>query len=130
MTKSAAIKALRDADLVGDFQDADSAKPLDTIVTTTPAVGAIVNRASTVRITVSRGNMVVMPNLLGLTPTEADNTLSAIGISNALYTPQVVSDPSRNGIVVAQSTTAGTEVFPSIKPQIRYGMYASPSPPA
>jgi serine/threonine protein kinase len=128
LTKSAAITALRDAGLLGDFGDVDSAKPKDTVVSTTPGVGSIVNRSSTVKITISRGNKVVMPNLLGLTTTEADNRITAAGIQSALFTPQIVSEPTRDGIVVGQSPKAGTEIFPDGKPQVRYGMYASPGP--
>ncbi|MEO7195744.1 MAG: Stk1 family PASTA domain-containing Ser/Thr kinase [Pseudonocardiaceae bacterium] len=91
------------AHLTAQLQEVDSTAPRGQILKQNPAGGTAVKAGATVILTVSRGNQLQMPDLRGLTPAQARDTLKKLGwlgMLNQMSTP--VDDTTQVGIVVAQ----------------------------
>ncbi|PXW36163.1 UNVERIFIED_CONTAM: serine/threonine-protein kinase [Williamsia faeni] len=59
--------------------EADSDLPAGTVISTSPNAGEVVDEGSIVQVTVSRGNMFVVPDLRGKTPSQAETQLTTAG---------------------------------------------------
>ncbi|MGH3550457.1 MAG: PASTA domain-containing protein, partial [Pseudonocardiaceae bacterium] len=97
------------AHLIAAVQDVDSTAPKGQVLKQNPGGGNTVKAGATVTLTVSRGNQIQMPDLHGLTPTQAQNALIKLGwtgILKQVFTP--VEDAAQVGLVVAQDVPAGT----------------------
>jgi serine/threonine-protein kinase len=97
------------AHLTAAVQDVDSTAPKGQVLKQNPGGGNTVKPGTTVTLTVSRGNLLQMPDLHGLTPTQAQNALRKLGWTGLLkqvFTP--VGDATQVGVVVAQDVPAGT----------------------
>jgi serine/threonine-protein kinase len=66
-------------DLVIAVVAADSELPSGTVLSTSPGAGEVVDEKSTVQVTISRGNMFVMPDLRGRTSGQAQTILASAG---------------------------------------------------
>ncbi|MFT3901483.1 MAG: Stk1 family PASTA domain-containing Ser/Thr kinase [Gordonia sp. (in: high G+C Gram-positive bacteria)] len=91
----------------------DSEMPRGEVVTTSPAAGATVASDQTVTITVSRGNMFVVPDLIGKTPGQARAALASAGWRVSTLTQSSRALPPRhrdNGRIVAQDPPAGSAI--------------------
>ncbi|MFW0783699.1 Stk1 family PASTA domain-containing Ser/Thr kinase [Gordonia sp. CPCC 206044] len=91
----------------------DSELPTGRVVSSSPPAGTSVEQGDTVQITVSRGNMFVMPNLRGQTPAQARATLAAAGWEDSTLTRSSRNVPitsSDDGKVVSQEPSAGSRV--------------------
>lgn len=91
----------------------DSDLPAGQIVSSSPNAGQEVDEGSVVQVSVSRGNMFVMPNLDGQTPSQASAALSRRGWQGTTLTqtPRNVPLTSPNGgKVVDQDPAPGTKV--------------------
>jgi serine/threonine-protein kinase len=90
-------------------QGSVSAAP-GTVLSQNPAAGAKADPGATVAIVVARAiPKVVVPDLVGLSETEASGTLTAAGLVPRT-TLRDVTDQSQDGIVLAQRPAAGTQV--------------------
>jgi serine/threonine-protein kinase len=58
---------------------ADSELPSGTVLSTSPVAGEVVDEKTTVQVTISRGNMFVMPDLRGRTSGQAQTILTSAG---------------------------------------------------
>ncbi|MFZ0120796.1 MAG: Stk1 family PASTA domain-containing Ser/Thr kinase [Pseudonocardiaceae bacterium] len=97
------------AHLSATVQDVDSTAPKGQVLKQSPGGGNTVKAGSTVTLTVSRGNQLQMPDLHGLTPTQAQNALRKLGWTGTLkqvFAP--VEDATQVGFVVTQDVPAGT----------------------
>ncbi len=97
------------AHLIATVQEVDSTAPKGQVLKQNPGGGNTVKAGATVTLTVSRGNQIQMPDLHGLTPTQAQNALIKLGWTGTLkqvFTP--VEDAAQVGLVVAQDVPAGT----------------------
>ncbi|MGV9709885.1 Stk1 family PASTA domain-containing Ser/Thr kinase [Gordonia sp. NPDC003424] len=112
-TEDAARTVLEQVGLKVVTVSGDSELPAGQVVSSSPTGGTIVEQGSTVQITVSRGNMFVMPNLRGQTPQQAQATLESSGWQNTTLTRSTRNVPlgsPDNGKVVSQSPAPGTRV--------------------
>ncbi len=93
-------------------QEADSAQPPGTVLSTSPGGGTKLAQGETVTITVSRGNQVSMPDLTGMTPSQAQSALREAGWAGASLTQRSVStlNPSDVGKISGQSPAPGKPV--------------------
>jgi beta-lactam-binding protein with PASTA domain/predicted Ser/Thr protein kinase len=97
------------AHLTAQIQEVDSAVQRGQVLKQNPAGGTTVKAGSTVTLTVSRGNQAQMPNLHGLTETQALATLQRLGWTGTLHEVFTqVNDPTQVGLIVAQDVPAGT----------------------
>jgi serine/threonine-protein kinase len=97
------------AHLTAQVQEVDSAAQKGQVLKQNPTGGTSVKAGSTVTLTVSRGNLLQMPSLHGLTPTQAQNALQKLGWAGTLKQVSTqVNDANQVGIVVAQDVPPGT----------------------
>ncbi len=112
-TETAARTVLEQVGLKVVTVSGDSELPAGTVVSSSPGAGATVEQGDTVQITVSRGNMFVMPNLRGQTPEQARGTLTGSGWQASTLTQSTRNVPitsSDDGKILSQTPAAGTRV--------------------
>jgi eukaryotic-like serine/threonine-protein kinase len=81
-----------------------------TVISTSPSGGSTVAQGSAVTLSVSKGNQLQVPSIVGKSQSEALSALAAAGFSGNLQTnPTDVDDPTQDGKVLSQSPTAGTQ---------------------
>lgn len=94
---------------LGDLVEQVDASPVGTVLAQEPAANADVNRGSVVTLTISRGAMATMPDLVGLSLTESRKRLSALGfsVSKVIVSPQT-TQPAQ--LVLMQEPAAGDAI--------------------
>ncbi|GAB09250.1 serine/threonine protein kinase PknB [Gordonia araii NBRC 100433] len=91
----------------------DSEMPRGQVVTTSPPAGSTIAADETVTVTISRGNMFIVPNLIGKTPGQARAALAAAGWRVSTLTQSTRGLPlghRSDGRVVAQDPPAGSAI--------------------
>jgi serine/threonine protein kinase len=90
----------------------DNSEPANTVIDQTPSGGDSAGKGTTVSITVSKGPKTsTVPDVSSTDLGSAEQTLRASGFrSTVVY--QDVTDPSSDGIVLAQSPQGGTQAAP------------------
>ncbi|QKT05779.1 Stk1 family PASTA domain-containing Ser/Thr kinase [Gordonia sp. X0973] len=91
----------------------DSEMPRGEVVMTSPDAGSTITDDQTVTVTVSRGNMFVVPDLVGKTPAQARAALASAGWRVSTLTQSTRSLPlghPDNGRIVAQDPPAGSAI--------------------
>ena len=108
-----ASATLIDAGLVVDrvVRQADDTVPSGRVIRTSPAAGTSVNRGSNVTLVVSSGpKQVAVPDVVGLTKSEAQQTLGNQGFQ--FTSTEQGSDTVDPGTVLSQSPAAGAKAAP------------------
>jgi eukaryotic-like serine/threonine-protein kinase len=81
-----------------------------TVVSTSPAAGSTVAQGSKVTLSVSKGNQLQVPSLIGKSRADALSALAAAGFSgNLQVNPTDVDDPTQDDKVLSQSPQAGSQ---------------------
>jgi serine/threonine-protein kinase len=95
--------------VLGDLVEQVDASPVGTVLAQVPAVNADVNRGSIVTLTVSRGTMATMPDLVGLSLTESKKRLKTLGfsVSKVIVSPQL-TQPAQ--LVLMQEPAVGDAI--------------------
>lgn len=102
---------LDEAGLVGEFAEVDSDRPEGEVISADPAPGTPVDVGSTVRVQVSRSNLLEVPEVLGQTQAQAIATLEARGlVANPVEADDPPESPDQVGTVAAQNPEPGAEV--------------------
>jgi serine/threonine-protein kinase len=98
------------------------------VIRTDPEAGEEVRSGDTILLVVSQGPAPVeVPNLLGLTPGQAEATLDNLDlVINVSNSTQPVVDPSQDGVVVDQFPEDGVTVFPGDVVTVTIGEYTPP----
>jgi eukaryotic-like serine/threonine-protein kinase len=105
-TKDAAVRQLKDLKLNPEFKNEDSDQPKNTVIAVEKA-GKQVDPGTTITVTISRGNLVPVPNVLGKTQEEAIAALQAVGLNANVKQ----GDPSPNpGVVQSQDPGEGKKL--------------------
>jgi beta-lactam-binding protein with PASTA domain/predicted Ser/Thr protein kinase len=105
-TKEAAAAALEKQDLKADFKNVDSDRPVNT-VTKVDKVGEQVDPGTTISVSISRGNLVPVPNVVGQTQEDAIQALQQAGLNANVKQ----GDPSPTpGIVSSQDPGQGKKL--------------------
>jgi serine/threonine-protein kinase len=119
-----AAQLLVQAGLRPQFSTVDGPGDQDSVLSSSPAQGQQVPNGSTVTLKVSRGNEVKMPDVRGLSRSDAQDALQSAGLNKDPDVFSVsVNNPSQDGKVVDQSTPPGQGVDPDSKVQIYIGQY-------
>lgn len=123
-----AITALQDLGLRFTVEEEyHSSVPNGLVIRSEPVAGTEIQSGETVKLIVSRGPQPVeIPNLLGLTESQARAVLADLGLDTNVSAPQPVPDPSQDGIVVAQFPSVGASVLPGDIVTITLGNYTPP----
>ncbi len=81
-----------------------------TVVSTSPAAGSTVAQGAKVTLSVSRGNQLQVPSLIGKSRADALSALAAAGFSgNLQVNPTDVDNPNQDDKVLSQSPQAGSQ---------------------
>jgi len=128
-TERDAVTALQRLGLLSTIQDEfsnDVAEGL--VIRTDPEAGEEVRSGDTILLVVSQGpEPVDVPNLLGLTPSEAEARLAELGLGiNVSNSTQPVVDASQDGLVVDQFPEEGVTVFPGDVVTVTLGEFTPP----
>lgn len=88
--------------------DVDGAQPEGTVVSQQPSAGKV-DKGSTVKLNVSKGNEIEMPDVRNQTPEEAQATLQGVGWNGTLTTTETsTTDPTQIGLVISSKPSAGS----------------------
>jgi len=95
--------------VLGDLVEQVDASPVGTVLAQMPAVNADVNRGSVVTLTISRGTMATMPDLVGLSLTESKKRLKTLGfsVSKVIVSPEL-TQPAQ--LVLMQEPAVGDAI--------------------
>ncbi|MEV0078831.1 Stk1 family PASTA domain-containing Ser/Thr kinase [Nocardia neocaledoniensis] len=110
-----------------EIQEVKSTAPKGQVLSTNPAGGSTAEKGSTITVQVSAGDRITVPDLTGLTPTQAQEQLRAQGWTGQLSQTTVITlDGSASGKIVGQSPAAGSTVTMNGNVVLQVG--ASPIP--
>ena len=113
------------------IQNIDSSQPVGQVVSTDPAGGANVAENTVVTLRVSNGDKIPMPDLSGLTETQALTALESAGwtgtVSNLSTSSQSTLDPLMVGRIVNQTQPAGSEISKTDTITVSIGVLGIPN---
>jgi eukaryotic-like serine/threonine-protein kinase len=127
LTRDNAQRALEQANLVAKFEEVDNEAPAGTVLSSNPAAGATVEKGTTVTVQVSKGNRVSVPNLIGLTRSQALARLNELNLIGQVVQGDQV-DPSQADKVSSQNPKKDTKVLKGTTVKIAVDYAASPEP--
>ncbi len=110
---------------IGTTSGTYSNAPSGQVVSISPSAGTTVPKGTKINLVVSNGTAPV-PNVIGQTPAVASSTLQQAGYQVSSQTKNV-SNPNLNGIVIAQSPTAGSSAAAGSTVTITVGSSSSTS---
>ncbi len=122
MTEDEARQALDDAGLKMQKEDSyitNENQPTGVVVSQDPAQGATANKDDTVTVEVSIE--LRMPNVIGLSQSEAESTLKKQDVSTIQVSNTPVLDPVKVGTVVEQTPAGGTLITPGTSVSLKIG---------
>ncbi|AYJ47552.1 Stk1 family PASTA domain-containing Ser/Thr kinase [Rhodococcus sp. P1Y] len=112
------------------IENIDSSQPMGEVVSTAPAGGSNAVEGDTVTLRVSNGDKIPMPDLLGLTPSQALTALQAAGwtgsASSISSTQEGTLDPTMVGRIVNQAEPAGSEITKTQSVNVNVGVLGIP----
>jgi serine/threonine-protein kinase len=126
-TQEDAVTRLRDEGLSPIVRERASSEPVDTVIEQTPAAGQEVDEGSSVTIFVSNGQVREVPDVTGLTQSEAEAELDDAGFGASVRT-RVTDQPDEEGTVLSQSPRGGVERREGATVTITVGELAAPPP--
>jgi beta-lactam-binding protein with PASTA domain len=124
-----AASRLREAGLGVIIRERASREPADTVVDQTPAAGQQIDEGSTVTLFVSNGRLREVPDVVGLSQSEAEAEISDAGFNAAIRTTPV-EKPDADGRVVSQTPSGGKERRRGDTVVITVGQLTTPTTPA
>jgi serine/threonine-protein kinase len=118
LSQSAAADALTKAGLVPSFVQVDGlVDDKGKVIQSDPAPGQQVAKGSTVKVTISKGNQAVVPDVSGLSEDAARQKLKDSGFTNIKSVPNNLPSPDQIGKVTGQTpepnktVTTGTQIL-------------------
>jgi beta-lactam-binding protein with PASTA domain/tRNA A-37 threonylcarbamoyl transferase component Bud32 len=124
-----AASKLREEGLGVIIRERASGEPADTVVDQTPAAGQQVDEGSTVTLFVSNGRLREVPDVVGLTQSQAEGEISDAGFNPSVRTTPV-EEPDADGRVVSQTPSGGKERRRGDTVVITVGQLTTPTTPA
>jgi serine/threonine-protein kinase len=107
-TQEDAVARLREDGLSPIVRERSSSEPVDTVIEQTPEAGQEVDEGSSVTIFVSNGEVREVPDVTGLTESEAEAELDDAGFGVSVRTRET-DQPDEDGTVLSQSPRGGVE---------------------
>jgi serine/threonine-protein kinase len=124
-TQEDAVARLREEGLSPIVRERSSSEPVDTVLEQTPAAGQEVDEGSSVTIFVSNGEVREVPDVTGLTQSEAEAELDDAGFGVSVRT-RVTDQPDEEGTVLSQSPRGGVERREGATVTVTVGELAAP----
>ncbi|MFD3748222.1 Stk1 family PASTA domain-containing Ser/Thr kinase [Nocardia sp. NPDC058633] len=110
-----------------EIQEVKSSQPKGQVLSTSPAGGTNAEKGSTITVQVSAGDRITIPDLTGLTPVQAQETLRGLGWTGQLSQTTVITlDGNASGRIVGQNPAGGSSV--TINSNVVLHVGASPIP--
>jgi len=103
-----AVARLREDGLSPIVRERSSSEPVDTVIEQTPEAGQEVDEGSSVTVFVSNGEVREVPDVTGLTQSEAEAELDDAGFGVSVRTRET-DQPDEDGTVLSQSPRGGVE---------------------
>jgi beta-lactam-binding protein with PASTA domain/tRNA A-37 threonylcarbamoyl transferase component Bud32 len=128
-SESSASAEISNAGLRTDITEQESDQPEGTVISQDPAAGANVAKGSTVTLVVAKApSQATVPNVTGETEDVASQRLSSAGFDVSSQS-RPVTDPSQDGVVVAQRPSGGARVGKGSTVTIVVGQATTPTTP-
>jgi len=124
-TQEDAVARLREDGLSPIVRERSSSEPVDTVIEQTPEAGQEVDEGSSVTIFVSNGEVREVPDVTGLTQSEAEAELDDAGFGASVRTRET-DQPDEDGTVLSQSPRGGVERREGATVTITVGELAAP----
>ena len=128
-TERDAITALQELGLLfTTAEEHSSSVAIGLVIRTDPEADVEAQSGDTVLLVVSLGPPPVeVPNLIGLTPGQADSILSGIGlVMNVSATTEPVADPGQDGLIVSQVPSVGATLVRGDIVRVTLGEFTPP----
>jgi eukaryotic-like serine/threonine-protein kinase len=120
--KETAKDNLESLGLVVNLVDVDSTEDKDIVVAQDPKAGTKLNKGATVTLSVSRGNQIEMPDLVGMTPSQARAKLQQLGWTGLIEESPVSADsPEQLGKIVDHQPAPGQPLSRDQKVLVQVG---------
>lgn len=105
----------------------DSELPKGQVAKTDPAGGAMITKGSLIKVMLSKGNLILVPDVTNYSENDAR---AALGQFSVEVRDQSVADPTQDGLVVGMDPAAGSALKPGQKVTIVVGRFqGAPEPP-
>jgi eukaryotic-like serine/threonine-protein kinase len=125
-SRADAENLLKQNNLKGNFVAVDSKEPKDTVVGTDPGAGTAVDVNSTVTVNISKGNQREVPDLSGMSESEARQALAARGFTNIRVQRQPTPNNDDVDKVIKQDPGPNKVVAQNAQITITLGQRQSP----
>jgi serine/threonine-protein kinase len=122
LTYEAAVEALQRDGFVVTRREAESEREAEIVIGQAPSAGTQAVPGSAVTVTVSKGDPVTVPDVVGQAIDEAKQTLLNANLE-ATAVPETTSEPNLHYIVIKQDPPAGEEAQPGDSVTLTYGKY-------
>jgi eukaryotic-like serine/threonine-protein kinase len=130
LARPEAVGRIRERGLVASVSEEESNRPRNTVISQSPGPGSELAEGSTVSIVVSAGIPTVkVPGLVGMTRRDAVAELRRRGLEPVIEERDVAVE-EKDGVVVQQDPTGGTELEEGDSVTIFIGRFVEPEPPA
>jgi len=129
-SKDEATQLLTAKGLKATYSDADSERPAGTVISANPPPNTTVDEGSTVKLTLSKGNLRKLPAVVGLTEQAAKGQLSNNGFKNVTVVRRDADDPGQVGKVVGQDPESGILDPKNTTVQLIVAQAVTPNSPA
>jgi serine/threonine-protein kinase len=129
LTEREAVAELTLLGLVATFSEENSGEvEQGRVIRTDPVADTERQSGDTVLLVISQGPAPVeVPNLIGLTPAQAEAILDDAGLDLTVSSAtQPVADPGQDGLIVSQSPSVGATVFPGDVVRVTLGNFEPP----
>jgi eukaryotic-like serine/threonine-protein kinase len=130
LNRSAAVARIRERGFQPSVSEEESRAPAGRVIRQSPGPGSQLPRGSTVSIVVSSGVPTVkVPGLVGLPRRAAVTAIRERGLTPVVEEKEI-ADEERDGIVIRQSPSGGTELEEGDSVTIVVGRFVAPPAPA
>jgi beta-lactam-binding protein with PASTA domain/predicted Ser/Thr protein kinase len=102
----------------------NSTVPAGDVIRSIPPSGTSLPQGSVVELVTSRGPAISVPNLIGSNPSDAEATLTALGLTLSVSTTQQPeTNPAFSGVIVLQDPSAGSKLAAGNAVTVETGVY-------
>jgi serine/threonine-protein kinase len=130
LSKADADNALKNAGLIGDFVDVDGdVARKGQVLTSDPATGTQVKVGDHVKVNISLGNLLPIPDVLGLTEAQAKQRLTNAGFTNVTTATDSNATPEQDGKVMRVVGPTSGQAKAGEHIQLVIGVFTPPTSP-
>jgi eukaryotic-like serine/threonine-protein kinase len=125
--EESAVAALREKGLSAVVREKNASDPQGTVVSQSPVGGQQVDQGSSITLSVSNGKVKEVPDVTGLSQSEAETQIADAGF-RPLTRTRPTDQPDEDGTVLSQSPRGGAERAAGSTVTLTVGLLTTPSP--